>query len=168
MSNINKLSSDTQVVFLLILSSKIIDIISTSDGYQEAKEALEVCWKWVENKNVSGDSIYEYLDNGDETGLLIQMQYEKDEQKVNVWNCVIDAIAFTNWKAYQNDGEKYLPAPIEAVDEDLINHFITSFNLVDSSDALIIERVENYLLTNFPSSNSSLIVKSEIMKAIFE
>ncbi|XEC94343.1 Imm6 family immunity protein [Paenibacillus tarimensis] len=168
MSNINQLSSDAQVVFLLILSSKIIDIISTSDGYQEAKEALEVCWNWVENKDVSGDSIYEYLDNGDETGLLIQMQYEKDEQKVNVWNCVVDAIAFTNWKAYQNDGEKYLPAPIEAVDEDLINHFITSFNLVDSSDASIIERVENYLLTNFPSSNSSLIVKSEIMKAIFE
>jgi hypothetical protein len=166
--DIRNLSSDGQVAFLLALSNKIVDIISTSVGYEQAKEALEVCWSWVEKKNVTGDNIYEYLDNEDETGLVIQMQFEEDGRRVNVWNCIVDAIAFTSWKAYQHDGEKHLPAPIEEVDEDLIDHFLTAFHAVDSSNAQITERLVNYLLENYPTENSNPIVKNEIMKAIYQ
>ncbi|MBP0726754.1 hypothetical protein J5Y03_16470 [Bacillus sp. RG28] len=44
-----------------------------------------------------------------------------------VWGCIVDAISFTNWRAYQFDNEEYLPAPIENVEESILQQFLDGF-----------------------------------------
>jgi len=80
LTRFNELTPDSQAAFLLALSGKIVNMISTSTGYDKAVAALEECWDWVETKNVSGDKLYEFLDTVDETGLFVLMQLEKDEK----------------------------------------------------------------------------------------
>lgn len=122
------LDTDKQVAFLLGLSEMIVHVLSTTPNYKNVTYALNVCWKWFETKQISGDDIYSLLDDGTEiNGLFMQMQDETDGEKELVWGCIVDAVSFTNWRAYQFEGEEYLPAPIENVDEDLVQQFLDGF-----------------------------------------
>lgn len=122
------LDTDKQVAFLLGLSEMIANVLSTSPNYKDVTHALDVCWKWFETKQISGDDIYSLLDDGTEiNGLFLQMQDETDDEMELVWGCIVDAVSFTNWRAYQFEGEEYLPAPIENVDEDLAQQFLDGF-----------------------------------------
>jgi hypothetical protein len=122
------LDTDKQVAFLLGLSEMIANVLSTSPNYKDVTHALNVCWNWLETKQISGDDIYSLLDDGTEiNGLFMQMQDETDDEKELVWGCIVDAVSFTNWRAYQFEGEEYLPAPIENVDEDLAQQFLDGF-----------------------------------------
>ncbi|MFY0781056.1 Imm6 family immunity protein [Peribacillus simplex] len=149
---INEMNADLQVAFLLTLSEKVIGMLSNSSGYKDAVEAIDLCWSWVENKNIPGDTIYQFLDNTDETGLFILMQFEESELKMKVWNCIIDAIAFTDWKAYIEQGEKFLPAPIESVDEDVIHHFINNFLEINHGKDGMIYRLIDILQDNYSNN----------------
>jgi hypothetical protein len=122
------LDTDKQIAFLLGLSEMIANVLSTSPNYKDVTHALDVCWKWFETKQISGDEIYSLLDDGTEiNGLFMQMQDETDDEMELVWGCIVDAVSFTNWRAYQIEGEEYLPAPIENVDEDLAQQFLDGF-----------------------------------------
>jgi hypothetical protein len=147
-TKVTQLRSDAQVAYLLTLSETIIQKLSGSDGYEKASEALKACWDWVETKRVSGDCLYDFLDTIDETGLFILMQLEKDAVKQRVWICVVSAISYTTWKAYQERGEKYLPAPIEEVDEDFILYFIEQFHAIGARYKEISEKLLQFLLEN--------------------
>ncbi|MFC7440492.1 Imm6 family immunity protein [Laceyella putida] len=166
LTKFNELASDAQVAFLLAPSDKIVNIISASTGYEKAVEALKECWNWVETKNVSGDKLYEFLDTIDETGLFVLMQLEEDERKLMVWNCVVTAISFTTWKAYKFNGEKYLPAPIEEVDEDLIEYFIDNFNAINAKNKDTLDKLLEYLLANHPKNSQESIDKEKVLSII--
>lgn len=113
----------------------------------------------VENKNHSGDEIYYLLDDGTEfTGLFMQMQDENDPSKELVWGCIVDAVSFTSWKAYQFDNEQYLPAPIENVDESILQQFLDSFYEIKLINKVLVKELINHLR----DSNNS-IKKVDIM-----
>jgi len=166
LAKLYQLSSDAQVAFLLALSDKIVYTISTSTGYDKAVEALKQCWNWVETKNVSGDELYKFLDTIDETGLFVWMQLEEDEKRQRVWNCVVSAITFTTWKAYQYNNEKYLPAPIEEVDEDLIVYFIDQFHAINDQNGDVLNKFLEVLLVHYPKEYNEIIDKEKIRSFI--
>lgn len=163
---INEMNADLQVAFLLTLSEKVICMLSNSSGYKDAVEAIDLCWSWVENKNISGDTIYQFLDNADETGLFILMQFEENELKMKAWNCIIDAIAFADWKAYIEQGEKYLPAPIESVDEDLFNHFLNNFLEINQGTDEMIYRLIDSLQDNYSNNKIDANIRKQILSSI--
>ncbi|MFG3613826.1 Imm6 family immunity protein [Rummeliibacillus sp. G93] len=155
-----KLEADKQVAFLLGLSETIVDLLNTSPAYKDISKALEVCWGWLENKEYSGDDIYFLLDDGTEfTGLFMQMQDEDNALKGLVWGCIVDAISFTNWRAYQFDNEEYLPAPIENVDESILQQFLDGFYEIKTINIRVVQEFINYL----KDSNTSL-KKVDILK----
>jgi len=133
--NIKSLDTDKQVAFLLGLSETVVDILKTSPNYDSLTNALKVAWEWVTEKKHSGDDIYYLLDVGtDETGLFMQMQDEIEKKNELVFGCIVDAISFVCWKAYQNEDEEYLPGPIENVDEDIIQQFLEGYFQIDKNN----------------------------------
>ncbi|MDM5155435.1 Imm6 family immunity protein [Bacillus sp. DX1.1] len=156
------LESNAQVAFLLGVSETIVELLSTSLEYEDVTNALKVCWEWLENKRYSGDEIYYLLDDGTEfSGLFMQMQNENDPLWELVWSCIVDAVSFTDWKAYQYRGEKYLPAPIENVDEDLVQQFLDSFYRIKDTNKDMATNYISYLTT------SDTLKKEDIMHFLF-
>lgn len=52
---------------------------------------------------------------------------EKDECVIEVWNCIIDAVAYICRKIYEEQGADYFPEPIELVDEDTYSRLIAGY-----------------------------------------
>lgn len=152
------LESDKQVAFFLGISETIVNLLVASSDFKDVTNALNVCWQWLEDKRYSGDEIYALLDDGTEfTGLYMQMQDEKDHLRELAWGCIVDAISFTTWKAYQYSDEKFLPAPIENVDEDLVYQFLEGFYMIKDTNKALANNLINYL------ENNMRINKEDIM-----
>ncbi|MGG4409280.1 Imm6 family immunity protein [Niallia taxi] len=146
LNKFEKLNADKQVLFLLGLSEKVVDELSTSPNFEAVKNALKTCWEWLQNKEHSADDIYNLLDDGtEETGLFMLMQDETEELKELAFGCIVDAVSYTNWIAFQNEGQEYLPAPIENVDESLVEQFLEGFYQTTQSNRLIAERLMSIL-----------------------
>lgn len=162
LATFKSLESNAQVAFLLGLSETIVELLSSSLEYEDVTNALKVCWEWFENKRYSGDEIYYLLDDGTEFfGLYMQMQDESNPLRELVWGCIVDAVSFTDWKAYQYRGEKYLPAPIENVDEDLVQQFLDSFYRIKDTNKDMATNFISYLTT------SNTLKKADIMQFLF-
>ncbi len=93
----------------------------------QVADALNLAKMWNESED-TGELLYDFLDN-DEHGFTIYQENEEDEIKINAWNCVIDAIAFVSKMAYLESGIKYLPEPIEIVDDDIFDHMENALRL---------------------------------------
>jgi hypothetical protein len=137
---------EKQVAFYLGLSEIVIKLLNKSEFFEDARKALDVCWEWFETKQISGDDIYSLLDDGTEyNGLFMKMQMDEDETNEAKWDCLIDAISFVNKQAYLYEKELYLPAPIENVDDDLINHFLACFYSIDKENQKLASDFFDYL-----------------------
>ncbi|MEY8742415.1 Imm6 family immunity protein [Bacillales bacterium AN1005] len=146
LNKFEKLNTDKQVLFLLGLSETIVDELSTSPNFEAVKHALKICWEWLQNKEHSADEIYNLLDDGtEETGLFMLMQDETEELKELAFGCIVDAVSYTNWIAFQSEGQEYLPAPIENVDESLVEQFLEGFYQTTQANRFIAERLMSIL-----------------------
>ncbi len=98
-----------------------------------------MCWKWIEYKSDISEELYNFLDN-EEYGFTVIQESETNEQVINAWNCIIDAIAFLCKSSYLESGAKYFPEPIELVD-DTIDHMVKSFLLCNKGDRSEIDKL---------------------------
>ena len=62
-------------LFKLGIATWLSKSMQESQFYKQIEELLEVCWKWLENHEVSADDLYSLLDDGTEfVGDFIYMQ----------------------------------------------------------------------------------------------
>ncbi|MGC4378118.1 Imm6 family immunity protein [Fictibacillus sp. Mic-4] len=156
MIDLKEINTDAQVAFFLVLSEKVLTFIKREEGYKKAKEALEKCWEWIYDKSFPKDDLYELLENDEETALIFQMQFDEDEENMNVenaWNCIIYAVAFTAWKAFKIEGETYLPAPLEMIDCDTAGEFINHLQAIDDSFTHSVNKLTQYLYREYSNFN---------------
>lgn len=133
-------------MFLLLLSDGVANILTTSVNYGAVKNTLQACWEWLEYKRYPADDIYNLLDDGtEETGLFMLMQDETEERKELAFGCIVDAVSYTNWKAFQNEGQEYLPAPIENVDENIVEQFLDGLYQITDFYKIIAEGLITFL-----------------------
>ena len=65
---------------------------------------------------------------GTELSFYVNMiDSEKDEYMIDVWNCIIDAVAYICRKIYEEQGADYFPEPIELVDEDTYSRLLAGY-----------------------------------------
>ncbi|MBC6310981.1 hypothetical protein HCJ66_15700 [Listeria sp. FSL L7-1582] len=163
LTDFERISSNGQVALLLVLSEKISSKISDSKNFSIARKGLDACWEWLEEKKIEADNLYWYLENLDDTGILTVMQTEEDEEKLKVWICIADAVAFTIKEAYDFQGDKYLPATIEAIDIDTVEEFDTNLEDIYDSAAANKEKIINYFLEIRADQR---INKNDLLKSI--
>ncbi|MGG0656870.1 Imm6 family immunity protein [Rummeliibacillus pycnus] len=164
---VNSLKSELKVGFVLTIAERVFSEIRKDDErYPEGREALNKCWLWVEAHAVSGDELYELIDNADYTGISEFAEEEEDLDIARLWSLLVDAVAYTSWEAYKKEKVKYLPQSLEGINDDSIDIFTksaveTSFLTIDE-----IERMTS-VLNNFQFSDSESSIKREEFIKLF-
>lgn len=124
---ISNLHSEVKVGFVLTVAEKVFAIKGKDDErYQEGREALDKCWLWVESHGITGDKLYELIDNADYTGISEFAEDEDDLNAAKLWSLLVDAVGYTSWEAYKKEKVEYLPQSLEAINNDSISNFIDS------------------------------------------
>lgn len=143
MNNFISFSDDKKTAFLLGLSMKTVSLLHKAEQRNIAEKAIEYCWEWLYNGSPDGDFLYELLVN-EQNGITIFAENTDDISEQTVFNCIIDAVAFTSRKAYESENEKYYPEPIELVSDELIYHFMECYNYCFRGDNYI-KNITQYL-----------------------
>lgn len=136
--DISKFDQRQKCIFALKIGERASLYFKEENVIDLIKEALEIACGWIQSGNNVGEILYNYLDN-EENGFTIFQETEEDEIIINAWNCIIDAIAYVSRAAYEREGEKYMPEPIEMVDDNVLEHMKHSLILCDSKEKLFIE-----------------------------
>lgn len=158
MNNWSILPIDKKIIFYLGLSEFIVQSLSDNNFFEDARNTLDICWKWFESKIPTGDEIYTLLDDGTEFGgLFIQMQMDENEENEAKWDCIVDAVSFVNKQAYILEGARYLPAPIENVDDKLIIHFLDRFHSINSENKNIAEDFFGYIMNTDINTKEDMV-----------
>ncbi len=143
MNDFISLSDDKKTAFLLELSMKTVSLLHKSEHKTIAEKAIEYCREWLYNGSPDGDFLYDLLVN-EQDGITIFAENTEDVSEQTVWNCIIDAVAFTSRKAYESEKVKCYPEPIELVSDDLIHHFMECYHCCFSDDKYI-KNITEYL-----------------------
>ncbi len=101
---------------------KIVD----KDACDYVERALVLAKQWMNKHTNIAYELYDLIDN-EEYGFTIYQESEEDEDMIALWNCIIDSFAFICRKAYEEQGTKYYPEPIELVDDKTLIHLVNSF-----------------------------------------
>ena len=109
---------------------RIIENIKKQIGAEEAaryvEKAIDLTRQWLNDKTDVSQKLYDLLDD-EECSLTLYQESEKDECVIEVWNCIIDAVAYICRKIYEEQGVDYFPEPIELVDEDTYSRLIAGY-----------------------------------------
>lgn len=166
---ISSITIRARVAFYLAIAESLFNVIKKDEkGYAEARNALDKCWKWLEGEEVAGDTLYESLENEDDTGLLVfGSMAAGNPLKLAVWNTLATALMYVIWQAYEVEGEKYLPQTIEEVNETMIDDLLSCASESDQFNVSWFEELKQYLLEKYPANEPNQlgkpIGKTEVM-----
>lgn len=122
--DIDCLTQRDKAIFAIRLAEKA-NFYLQADNQNMVKEALSLCWKWIETESDLGEDLYFFLDN-EENGFTLLQEFEEDDIKTSAWNCIIDAIAIVSRMAYEKMGQRFFPEAIEIVDDSTFSHMISA------------------------------------------
>jgi len=134
------LTDEKKLIYYLGLSQKVLSLLTKAEDQKIAQEILDKCWSWLQNQSGSGEEFYYLLDNED-NGITIIEEMSTVEMDKFIWNCVIDAVAYTSRKAFENEGAVYFPEPIALVDDDLAAHFDDCYIRCNNGDSGDISKI---------------------------
>ncbi len=140
------LSQKEKKILVLGISDYLLRSMEEDRYYEKINVTLNICWEWMETGIPTGDEIYKLLDDGTEFGgLFIYMQMDEEYGNELKWDCIIDAVSYIYQQAYLLNNEMHLPAPIENVSEEIIEHCLQTFEKINSQNEVFIKKVTEYL-----------------------
>ena len=169
MNNIflDNLQNKVKVGFVLTVAERVFSVISKDDErHPEGREALDKCWLWVESHAVTGDDLYELIDNADFTGISEFAEEEEDLNIARLWSLLVDAVAYTSWEAYKKEKVKYLPQALESINNDSITIFLNSAVETGFITLKEIEKIGKGI-ENYQSTNTEIPTKREEFIKLF-
>ncbi|MDR9800920.1 Imm6 family immunity protein [Bacillus paralicheniformis] len=165
--SIDNLQNEVKVGFVLTVAERVFSVISKDDErYPEGREALDKCWLWVESHAVTGDDLYELIDNADFTGISEFAEEEEDLNIARLWSLLVDAVAYTSWEAYKKEKVKYLPQALESINNDSITIFLNSAVETGFITLKEIEKIGKGI-ENYQSTNTKIPTKREEFIKLF-
>lgn len=161
-----KMSENISVVYKLGIATWLSKSMQESQFYNKIEELLEVCWKWVENHEVSADYLYSLLDDGTEFGGAFIYMQEDEPKYESKWNCIFEAGASVASLAYKFEGKKYIPALLEEIDSAQQEEFFSEqLENILGNKIQLLDNFKNYLLIENVKSKETILEKlSEILK----
>jgi hypothetical protein len=166
-----KVNMDARAAYFLALSEKVLDKLTKFDWFPAIRKSMDLCWKWIEEKKLSGLDMYLEIDDEDE-GLFVVTTltdpFSGNSQAESAFWCVLDAVSYTIKQAYILAGEQNeVPQPIEPVnDENTPNEFMEEIKKVNSYQEEWAERLKEYLLKHYPSGSDKKIQREELLNII--
>ncbi|MFY4775058.1 Imm6 family immunity protein [Metabacillus sp. RGM 3146] len=158
------LEDNIKVAFALAIAEKAFDVIEKDDErYLDGRKALDTCWAWVESYSVSGDEIYELIDNAEFEGIS---EFAEDEEDLNIarmWSLLVDTVAYTAWQAYKKEKTKYLPQALEGIKEDSLDVYYQSALETSFITNEQIQNMKRQLMKNQQYFNGVTITKEDFL-----
>jgi len=111
---------------MLSMASKTVSLLTQEQDRLAAEHVLTLCWQWLHEKNLSGSALLDLLDN-EENGITLKEEAAENETEDAVWNCIIDAAAYTARLAYEAENCRILPEPLELADASILPHFTACY-----------------------------------------
>jgi hypothetical protein len=129
-------------------------VLATDPGANYARDSLASAWTWIEGTQISADDLYAFLENENDTGLMV-FGYEarSDPAKSAAWATLITAIMYVVWQAYRAEDAKYVPQTIESVDETIVHDLCMHAERTGKLDQQFLHRLMDYLLRRHVASN---------------
>lgn len=161
-----KMSENISVLYKLGIATWLSKSMQESQFYNKIEELLEVCWKWVENHEVSADYLYSLLDDGTEFGGAFIYMQEDEPKYESKWDCIFEAGASVASLAYKFEGKKYIPALLEEIDSDQQEEFFSEqLENILGNKIQLLDNFKNYLLIENVKSKETILEKlSEILE----
>ena len=132
-------------LFKLGIATWLSNSMQESQFYKQIEVLIEVCWKWVENHEVSADDLYSLLDDGTEFGgAFIYMQVD-DSKYESRWNCIFEAGASIASLAYEFEGKKDRPSLLEEIDAEKEEFFSEQLQTIIGNKTQSLDYFKNYL-----------------------
>lgn len=78
--DIDCLTQRDKAIFAIRLAEKA-NFYLQADNQNMVKEALSLCWKWIETESDLGEELYYFLDN-EENGFTLLQEFEEDDIKI--------------------------------------------------------------------------------------
>ena len=158
------MNKSNKALFKLGIAIWLSKSMQESQFYQKIDELLEVCWKWVENHEVSADDLYSLLDDGTEFGgAFIYMQVD-DSKYESRWNCIFEAGASIASLAYECEGKDYKPALLEEIDAEQEEFFSEQLKTIIGNKIQSLDHFKNYLSVGNKKNKEKILEKlSEIL-----
>ncbi len=138
--NITKLEQKSKCIFAIKLAERACSYLQESNAKGLLDEAIKVSWQWVRTEDNLGEVLYNFLDN-EENGFTLFQEMEEDARNISAWDCIIDAVAYISREAYEKEGAKYLPEPVEIVDDNIFSHMVHSLILCNDMECEYIEKL---------------------------
>ena len=148
-----------KALFKLGIATWLSKSMQESQFYNKIEELLEVCWKWVENHEVSADYLYSLLDDGTEFGGAFIYMQEDDSKYESRWNCIFEAGASIALLAYEFEGKKYIPALLEEIDAEQEEFFSEQLENIIGNKIQLLDNFKNYLLIENVKSKETILEK---------
>jgi len=105
-ANVLRLDHPRQAVFRIGLAQQVQPVLRTSKNYDYAVRAIDMCWRWIEQRDVSGLALYYLVHDDDDYGVEPAMfaEHDRDLRMWNAWGCVAEALSYTGSCAFEMEG----------------------------------------------------------------
>lgn len=150
------------VVALWIAEKMLIDINNKDEDYIYCRESVDLCWKWLINRNVSKDKVVERVSNDSKCISKIVLEIE-DIDIANQYGAILICLSYVAWQAYNYEEEYRYPQDLECVNDEYLEELIGE--LID--EGTILENKYEKMLT-YIADNYSEDKKIEIKKYIVD
>ena len=113
--------------------------------YDYARDAINLCWKWIEDKKISKVEICEKISSDDKCLAEIVLDIG-DVEMANKYAVIMTCISYVAWQAYNHDEDYHYPQDLECIDdeyfEELIMQLIEEDFMTSDEYQKIIKRVK--------------------------
>jgi len=103
-----QLDHQRQAVFRIALAQQVQPTLKTSSNYDYAVQAINVCWRWIESRDIDGMTIYRLIQDDEDYGVAPSMSSEHNPMMWNAWGCITEALSFTGSCAFESEN---MPPP---------------------------------------------------------
>ena len=126
---VKDLDARRQAVFYVALAQQVQPVLSKSVDYEYAARTIDLCWSWIERRDVQGVTLFHLYHDDDDYGVEPAMFAEHDPVLWNAWACIGWALLYTDYCVYQVEGGA-VPETIECivpdeVPDEFIRHYRT-------------------------------------------
>lgn len=133
----DKWDSLQRSVFALGLAQTVLPVLEKSSEYGFAGQVLDMCWQWVEQRNVDRRVLFFLYHDEDDTGVEPIMSAEQDPRIWGAWGCVGLALIYTAYCAYTINGEQSVPETLESAESgELFDEFTKCYEMAGGEASL--------------------------------
>ena len=122
--NLLDLREEEKCKVALFTAEMVLESVEEQDlDYDYAKNAIKLCWDWMENKKISKIEICEKISSNDKCLADIVLDIE-DVEIANKYASIMICVSYVAWQAYNYDEDYNYPQDLECIDDEYFEELI--------------------------------------------